>query len=54
LFDHYGAALDEIRNAGFVAYWSHEFQPYLKAAALQFSPEHSSLTQRLLHRVAKR
>ena len=53
LLDHYSATLQEIRGAGFRAYWVGEFRPYLRAAAEQFSPGHESLTQRLLRRKRK-
>lgn len=48
VLDHYTAALDEIARTGFLSYWSREFRPYLRAAAMQFAPEHESLTERLL------
>jgi len=38
----------EIRSAGYVAYWVREFHPYLKAAASQFSPRRETLTERML------
>jgi hypothetical protein len=50
LLDHYRITLGEIREAGYLAYWTHEFRPYLRAAAGQFSQQHSSLTERLLLR----
>lgn len=50
LLEHYQDTLREIREAGYLAYWSREFRPYLKAAAEQFSPERKPLTQRLLRR----
>jgi hypothetical protein len=50
LLDHYSLTLSEIRKTGFVAYWSSQFRPYLKAAASQFSRERPSLTERLLNR----
>ena len=50
LLDHYRITLQEIRKAGFVAYWRREFGPYLRAAAQQFSPSRQSLTERLLQR----
>jgi hypothetical protein len=50
LLDHYSATLREIRGAGYVAYWTREFRPYLKAAAAQFSPRRETLTERLLRR----
>jgi len=48
ILDHYSAALREIAQAGFLAYWTREFRPYLRAAAEQFAPAHESLTERLL------
>lgn len=48
LLDHYRTTLAEIREEGYVAYWTREFRPYLRAAAEQFSPAHRSLTERLL------
>jgi hypothetical protein len=50
LFDHYRTTLNEIRETGYLAYWTREFRPYLRAAALQFSLSHESLTERLLQR----
>ena len=53
LLEHYSAALVEIQKAGYVAYWARQYKPYLRAAAAQFSPEHPSLTQRLLRKPAR-
>ncbi len=50
LLDHYSLTLGEIREAGFMSYWSTQFRPYLKGAAAQFSRQRSSLTERLLGR----
>jgi hypothetical protein len=50
LLDHYRMTLGEIREAGYLAYWTREFRPYLRAAAGQFSHAHPSLTERLLLR----
>lgn len=50
--DHYQATLKEIHETGYLAYWSREFQPYLKGAAQQFSPAKGSITQRWLERRA--
>jgi hypothetical protein len=50
ILDHYVETLNEMSRTGFVAYWRKEFRPYLRAAASQFTPEHSSLTERLLRR----
>lgn len=50
LLDHYSTSLEEISRAGFAGYWKQEFRPYLRAAAVQFAPEHRSLTERLFQR----
>ncbi len=50
LLEHYGQVLGEIRELGFLAYWTREYRPYLRAAAGQFSPERISATERLLRR----
>jgi hypothetical protein len=50
VLDHYRQALREIHETGYGRYWYREFRPYLKAAALQFSPKRKSLTQKLLSR----
>jgi hypothetical protein len=47
ILDHYSTTLEEISRAGFSGYWRREFKPYLRAAAMQFAPEHGSLTERL-------
>ncbi len=48
LLDHYRSILSEIRETGYLAYWTREFRPYLLGAAQQFSASHRSLTERLL------
>src|ERR1700686_4440078 len=48
VLEHYSHTLRDIRERGYAAYWSEAFRPYLRAAAGQFSPDHSSLTDRLL------
>jgi hypothetical protein len=50
ILTHYMSALAEIRSAGFTAYWTREFRPYLHGAAEQFARDHESLTERLLRR----
>jgi hypothetical protein len=50
LLEHYSTTLKEIHETGYLAYWSGEFRPYLRAAAIQFSREHRSLTERLMRR----
>ena len=48
LLEHYGTTLAEIRDVGFLNYWTRQFRPYLQTAASQFSPGRGSLTERLL------
>ena len=48
LLDHYVVSLNEIAAAGFLAYWRKQFHPYLTAAALHFTPDGESTTERLL------
>jgi hypothetical protein len=50
ILDHYVQSLEEISRTGFVTYWTREFRPYLRGAALQFAPLHETLTERLLRR----
>lgn len=44
---HYSRTLAEIRQTGFLPWWTREFRPYLRAAAEQFSPSRLTLTERL-------
>jgi hypothetical protein len=48
VLDHYVETLADIRRAGFLAWWTHEFEPYLRGAAEQFAPEKKTLTERFL------
>jgi hypothetical protein len=48
LLAHYANTLGEIRAAGFAAWWSREFRPYLQAAASQFSPDRPTTTSRFI------
>lgn len=50
ILDHYVESLHEISRTGFVAYWTREFRPYLQGAAMQFAPQHETLTERVLRR----
>jgi hypothetical protein len=50
---HYSLVLEDIHQRGYAAYWAQEFQPYLRAAAGQFSPKHRSLTARWLKKAAR-
>jgi hypothetical protein len=54
LLDHYQRTMKEIREVGYLTYWTREFHPYLHAAATQFSLSHRSLTERLLDRASRR
>jgi hypothetical protein len=46
ILEHYSAALEDMKQTGFAAYWRREFRPYLRAAAEQFAPGHGSLTEK--------
>jgi hypothetical protein len=48
LLDHYSGALIEIHERGYLAYWATQMRPYLRAAALSFSPNKLTRTERLL------
>ena len=48
VLEHYSQTLRDIRERGYAAYWAEVFRPYLRGAAGQFSPQHRSLTDRLL------
>jgi hypothetical protein len=50
ILNHYSETLRAIHSTGFLHYWIQEFRPYIRGALEQFSTEHDSLTQRLLHR----
>jgi len=50
ILDHYTATLSEIARTGFLTYWTREFRPYLRAAALQFAPQHETSTEKLLQK----
>jgi len=52
LLDHYRAILKEIHRTGYLRYWLREFNPYVRAAARQFSPARRSATERLFSRRA--
>jgi hypothetical protein len=53
ILDHYAQSLQEISRTGFVAYWTREFRPYLRAAALQFAPGHETLTEKLVGKLKR-
>jgi len=50
ILDHYSQTLTEMAETGYFEYWRKEFRPYLRAAASQFAPAHTSLTERFLRR----
>ena len=54
LLDHYRTTLQQIRETGYLNYWTREFRPYLRAAAQQFSVSHRSLTERLLQKASRK
>jgi hypothetical protein len=51
LLDHFKTTLDGIRQVGYVAYAGGQLRPYVHAAARQFSPQHRTLTERLLDKL---
>jgi hypothetical protein len=48
LLDHYSQTLAEMRETGYAAFAARQFRPYVRAAADQFSPKRSTLTERVL------
>lgn len=48
ILTHYRETLARIHETGYAGYVVRQFRPYLYAAALQFSPQHQTLTQRLI------
>jgi len=50
LLDHYTQTLADIQRVGYISYARRQLTPYVRAAATQFSPEHRTLTERLLQR----
>jgi hypothetical protein len=51
LLDHYTQTLKEIQRTGYLSYAGQQLRPYVHAAARQFSPEHRTLTERLLEKL---
>lgn len=51
ILGHYAKTLDEIRAAGYLAYWKQELAPYLKGAAEQFAAARETTTARWLKRL---
>jgi hypothetical protein len=48
MLDHYRTTLQDIRQKGYMHYAVKQFRPYLYGAALQLSPRHRTLTERML------
>ena len=51
LLDHYQQTLTEIRQTGYLTYAGQHLRPYVYAAVRQFSPQHRTVTERLLERL---
>jgi hypothetical protein len=51
LLDHYRHTLSEIRQVGYVGYARRQLRPYLRACVNQFSPERSTVTQRVIEKL---
>ena len=51
LLNHYKETLGEMQDAGYAAFAAKQFRPYIRAAADQFSPKRSTLTERLLEKL---
>ena len=54
VLDDYRQTLGEIRQTGYLTYAARQMQPYLRAAADQFSPTRKTLTQRMLEKIKMR
>lgn len=53
LLDGYGQTLRELGKVGYLTYAKRQLSPYVRACVDQFSPQRSTLTQRLLQRARK-
>ena len=51
LLNHYKETLGEMQQVGYAAFAAKQFRPYIRAAADQFSPKRSTLTERLLEKL---
>ena len=51
LLDHYRQTLSEIRQVGYVGYARRQLRPYFRACVNQFSPERSTVTQRVVEKL---
>lgn len=54
MLDHYRRTLNDMRQAGYLKFAARQLQPYVRAAANQFSPSRPTLTQRVLDRMPLR
>jgi hypothetical protein len=54
LLDHYDRTLADIRRTGYLTYAGDHLRPYVQAAVRQFSPQHRTLTERLLEKLEAR
>lgn len=53
MLDHYRQTLSEIRKVGYASYAGRQLRPYLRACVHQFSPERSTMTQRVLEKLRR-
>jgi len=53
LLEQYRETLRDVRTIGYTEYATRQLRPYVRAAALQFSPSKPTLTERLLDRYRK-
>jgi hypothetical protein len=51
LIGHYRQTLNDIRQAGYLAYASRHLKPYARAAARQFDPSRATFTQRAIRKL---
>ncbi|HLF12250.1 MAG TPA: hypothetical protein VJA26_13665 [Gammaproteobacteria bacterium] len=51
LLDHYRSTLRQIHEVGFVNYGTRQLTPYVRAALAVFSPEHETLTGKLVKKL---
>lgn len=51
--EHFRQTLAEVQQTGYRTYVVRQFGPYLRAAAAQFSPQHETLTVRMLGRLRR-
>ena len=54
LLEQYRETLREVRQVGYGEYATRQLRPYVRAAASQFTPGKSTLTERLLDRYTRK